>query len=103
MKTRGYLRSDGQTVNRLFRCQGVRKARYEMSLWRSQSQKAYVKCEIVQFFLEAGSIKTMLNAQDGNRDDRRPQTVTALTLPEWSRGRKTEPRDSEMAVQVWER
>lgn len=45
----------------------------------------------------------MLNAQDGNRDDRRPQTVAALTLPEWSRGRKTEPRDSEMAVQVWER
>lgn len=40
VKTRGCLRSDGQTVNRLFRCQGVRKARYEMSLWRSQSQKA---------------------------------------------------------------
>lgn len=45
----------------------------------------------------------MLNAQDGNRDDRRPQTVATLTLSEWSRGRKTEPRDSEMAVQVWER
>lgn len=52
-----------------------------MSLWRSQRQKAYVKCEIVQFFMEAG-IETMLNAQVGHRGDRRPQTAAALTLPE---------------------
>lgn len=73
-----------------------------MSLWRSQSQKAYVKCGIVQFFMEAG-IETMLNAQGGHRGDRHPQIAAALILPEWSRGGKTEPRDSEMAVQVWER
>lgn len=50
--------------------------------------------------MEAG-IETMLNAQGGHRGDRHPQSAAALTLPEWSRGGKTEPRDSEMAVQVW--
>lgn len=33
-------------------------------------------------------------------DDRRPQAAAVLILVEWNGGRKTEHRDSEMAVRI---
>lgn len=77
-----------------------------MLLWRIQSQNiymAFIQCEIVLLYPETDiRMKSTGPQGDGSKARQGPQTTAGLTLVEWTRrDRKTERRDSQMAVQIW--
>lgn len=79
-----------------------------MLLWRIQRQNlymTYVQCEIVLLYpVRDIRMKSTGLQEDGSRARLELQTTAGLTLVEWTRcDRKTEQRDSQMAVQIWKR